>query len=231
MFTNIRRIKKELIKFYTLLNENINWDAFFTEIETKTESDPSKWNNAKVLNRIKSKLWTDKSLNESYTQGAIDKMLNKTRLNYFIYYNELINKYLPIINTSDVIYILGVKPNTELLEEFVIDLNYKVNIITIVFTIRCIKCKVVTDLKEVPKNGTLITTGSISFIDDNIKLNDYELIIDDYDNVCIKNNVENDMNINNIKLSTKAMLVSQLTLEEIVELKYNFITVEEYKGK
>lgn len=222
MFSNIRSIKKDLIKFYTFLNENINWDLFFTEIETKVESDPKNWNDVKILNRIKSKLWTDKDLDDSYSQGAIDKMLNRTRLNYFMYYNGLINRYRSVIEEADEVFVLGLKKGTELLEEFVIDLQHKLSVISTIFDLLSVKYKVVTDVSEVPKNAVLVTTGSISYIDDPLNLKGFKIVIDDYDNVC-----KGPCSLNRIKLSTKAMLMSQIPIEDIVNLKYKFIDLDE----
>lgn len=206
LFSNIQLVKTGLINYLTEINENINWTEFLNKY--------GNLNDEQILKRIKSLTWIDKDL--SYNNESLNS-------SYFRYYTSLINKFIPLFK-SNKIYILGVNPknDNDIIDEFLLEINQKINVIHRLLNIYNIQYEDVTSISGNEK--IVLPTGSITFPNPTELFKNFTglIIPDDFNNICFS---DNDDILNNIILRIESVRKSNIDEKVLMTKKYGMLKI------
>lgn len=208
LFDNYVKVKAELVQYLTSVNENINWNDFLDKYGTLPDH--------KVLKRIRSLVWIDKSIDYDPQ--------NYTTAKYFAYYTSLLMKFMPILSPQRPIHIIPPLPDT-LLSEFQYDIDAKFSVLQRILKLMNIAYKVI-DMTKIPKDiEILLPLGSICYADIAEKFAEFTGIVipDGYDNICV---TKNDEILNNFILNIKALMMSPEDVSAIYKPSYNMFYVK-----
>lgn len=204
LFDKLQMIKMNLVTYLTSINENINWVEFLNKYGT--------YDDAKILKRIRSLTWIDKDY---------EYMDTTSNMNYFEYYTNLINKFMPVLKQK--VYILLPNNENDLIDEFIDELNLKVKVLHRLFDIYGIEYE---DIDKVNGNEKIIIpTGSIAFKEPSKMFSGFSglIIPDDYYNICFN---ESDELLNKIILTIESMRKSNLDVDELMKKNYGMLKLK-----
>lgn len=208
LFNNIQLIKNDLVKYLSSINENINWSEFLNKYGTLDDE--------RILKRIRSLIWIDKNLDHNETS------LNST---YFQHYTILINKFITLFK-KDKIYILNPDPenSNDIIDEFLFEINQKINVIHRLLNIYNIKYEDITSISGEEK--IIIPTGSITFANPTKLFNKFKglIIPDSFNNICFS---EKDEILNNVILRIESMRKSNIDEKTLIAKKYGMLKINQ----
>lgn len=219
LFSNLNIIRNRLIDYLYTINENINWTDFFNQYGTMADK--------RILKRIRSLVWIDKSIEYDSTM--------QSTLKYFKYYVSLLVKFESIMYKHGPIFIIPPKTvkNGDILNEFELDVYEKYSILTRILNIMNVKFEDIKmdriDSNELNKMNIIIPTGSITYDQETInKFKQFNGVVipDGYDNICFN---ENDELLNNCILNIKALMMSPNDVTEIIKTDYTMFYITKTK--
>lgn len=216
LFENFNVVRERVINYLISINENINWVEFFNKFSTYPD--------VKILKRIKSLVWIDKSIDYESSQDNITK--------YFKYYLRLLSKFISVMNVNGPIYIIPPKSEeNDLIEEFYQDIMVRYSVLKRILKIMNISFEVIDmnklDVDKVSKMKLLIPLGSICYNDLKIFENNFKGIVipDGFDNIC---ETEEDEIYNTFVLNIKALIMSSDDVTNVKRLKFNMFYIKPY---
>lgn len=216
LFERFNVVRDRVINYLISVNENINWVDFFNKYSTYPDT--------KILKRIRSLVWIDKTLDYDSSQDNITK--------YFRYYLRLLSKFMTVMNAHGPIYIIPpTDKNNDLLEEFYQDIMIRFSVLKRILKIMNISFEVIemnsVDPDKISRMKLLIPIGSICYEDLKVFEDNFKgiTIPDGYDNICVN---EEDEIYNTFVLNIKALMMSADDVAEIKRLKFNMFYVKEY---
>lgn len=216
LFEHLPQIKTKLIDYMLTVNENINWEDFFNQNGTLSDT--------RILRRIRSLVWVDKDLEYDNGMSITPK--------YFKYYMSLLYKFLPKI-TNYPIYIIQPKQNGggSIIDEFVREIETKYSILCRILSLMRKEYVIIKD-EDITKGSVdisninvLLPIGSLTYKQEEMdifKTFDRLVIADSYDNLCFN---EEDRILNNIILNVKALILSADDVSEIINTNYTMFTI------
>lgn len=211
LFANLNAIKPRLIDYLYTINENINWTDFLNRYGTLSDT--------KILKRIRSLIWIDKSI--EYDSG----MDNSIKL--FDYYMNMLSKFMPILYVNTIHIIPpNTTINTPVIDEFIQELNEKYSILRRILDILQIEYSII-DMHNVDVSimKILCPLGSISYKSADITpFESFKGIIipDAYDNLCFNND---DELYNNFVLNIRAMMLSADDVSSLIKTDYTMFHI------
>lgn len=200
LFNNARSLER-FIKYLNYKNPHINWDLFLSQ-NYKTPT-------VKLLQKIKSKLWTD-----SEDREFMEKDLYKIYLEYMTIYYSIISRYNI---KEDVITILSIPKYINNTPDEIIDIiQLRINILTRILEFGGIQFELVDDIPE--KYTVLIPTALLLYTKE-LQYND-NIIIDGYNNICKDKSDEIYLKY---VLIIESILVSTMDINDILDTPFVYL--------
>lgn len=211
LFNDYEKYAKFIIKTLISYNQNIIWEPILREYHEKSLTADA------IMTRIKSKIWTDKSLNDEYSDESVI-------LGLFEYYTRIILKNGPI---TGILYILDRDPAYDNIpEEFVKEITTRTRVLTRLLRIHGISYKLVT-LKDLTNDttNTLIPTASLTYGKD-ISLKGYKgrILRDSYYNIINDDTEENRLKVS-FELIIRTLAMTTLTTDAVQSIEWGIISV------